>query len=122
MGRTYSFECPRCEYRVQVAGGTDEGAHFAVQTIACADCRALYDAVTRFKAPQRQKENSQKAAPKFVAVLNRLPLRGPPHWLKFKPACPVSPRHHFRLWKRPDKCPKCGTFLEPGALPYRVWD
>ena len=45
MGRTYSFECPKCEYRVQVAGGADEGAHFAVQTIACADCRELYDVV-----------------------------------------------------------------------------
>jgi hypothetical protein len=122
MGRTYSFECPRCEYRVQVAGGTDEGAHFAVQTIACTDCRALYDVVTRFKAPPRLKENPPPTAPKFAAMMNRLPLRGPRQWLKFKPACPISPRHHFRLWKQPDKCPKCGTFLEPGALPFRLWD
>jgi hypothetical protein len=122
MGRTYSFECPKCEYRVHVAGGTDEGAHFAVQTIACADCRALYDVVTRFKASPRQRENPPPTAPKVVAVLARLPLPGPRHWLKFKPACPVSPRHFFRLWKQPGKCPKCGTFLEPGALPYRVWD
>jgi len=122
MGRTYSFECPKCEYRVQVAGGADEGAHFAVQTIACADCRELYDVVIRFKASPRLAENPPGNAPKVAAALARLPLRGPRLWLKFKPACPVSPRHFFRLWKRPGKCPRCGTFLEPGALPYRVWD
>jgi hypothetical protein len=122
MGRSYAFECPKCEYRVHVAGGADEGAYFAVQTIACADCRALYDAVTRVRASPRQKENPPKTSPKFAAVLNRLPPRSPQHWLKFKPVCPVSPRHHIRLWKQPDKCPKCGTFLEPGALPYHLWD
>lgn len=118
MGRTYAFECPKCNYRAHVAGGASEGLHFSVQTIACADCKALYDAVTRYKASARQRENP----PKFAAVLNRLPPRGPRHWLKFKPDCPVSPRHHIRPWKQPDKCPKCGTFLEPGALPFRIWD
>jgi hypothetical protein len=122
MGRTYSFECPRCGYRAHVAGGTAEGGSFAVQTIACADCRALYDAVIRFKASPRQKENPPRTGPKFSTVLNRLPLRGARHWLKFKPACPLSPLHRIRLWKPPDKCPKCGAFLEPGALPYRLWD
>jgi hypothetical protein len=122
MGRTYSFECPRCEYRVQVAGGVAEGIHFAVQTIACADCKALYDAVIRCKATPRQQDNPPPTAPKFTTVLNRLPLRGPRQWLKFKPACPVSPRHYIRPWKQPGKCPKCGTYLEPGALPFRLWE
>ena len=57
MGRTYSFECSRCGYRVRVAGGADEGEHFAVQTIACADCKELHDVVTRFKPPPRLREN-----------------------------------------------------------------
>jgi hypothetical protein len=122
MGRTYAFECPRCNYHVHVAGGADEGIRFSVQTIACTDCKALYDAVTRYKASPRQRENPPKTPPKFGAVLNRLPPRGPRHWLQFKLACPVSPWHHIRLWKQPDKCPKCGTFLEPGALPYHLWD
>jgi hypothetical protein len=122
MGRTYAFECPKCEYRVHVAGGAAEGAHFAVQTIACADCRALYDAITRVRATPRQKENPPRMAPGMPIVLNRLPLHGPRYWLKFKPACPVSLQHRIRLWKQPDRCPKCGTFLEPGALPYRIWD
>jgi hypothetical protein len=122
MGRTYAFECPRCEYRVRVAGGADAGAHFAVQTIACADCRALYDAVIRFKAAPRPRDLPPKSAPKFAAALHRLPPRGPQPWLKFKPACPVSSRHRIQPWKQPGKCPRCGTFLEPGALPYHVWD
>jgi hypothetical protein len=122
MGRTYAFECPRCGYRAHVAGGAAEGCHFAVQTIACNDCQALYDAVIRCKASLRQDENPPPTAPKFSAVLNRLPQRGARIWLQYQPACPVSPRHRIQLWKQPDKCPKCRTFLEFGALPYRLWD
>ena len=122
MGRTYLFECSKCGYRVHVAGGADEGEHFAVQTVACADCRALYDAVTRFKPSVRHGWNPPKTSPKFAAMLNRLPPRGARPWWEFKPACPVSPGHRIRIWKRLDKCPKCGAFLEQGAIPFRIWD
>ena len=122
MGRTYLFECFKCGYHAPVAGGAAEGEHFAVQTIACVDCRALYDAVIRFKASPRQPDNAPGSAPKFAVVLNRLPPRGGRQWLKFKPACPVFPWHRIRLWKQPDKCPKCGNFLEPNAIPFRIWD
>jgi hypothetical protein len=122
MGRTYLFECSRCGYRARVAGGASEGEHFAVQTIACADCKELHDAVVRFKASPRLNGNPPKTAPKFVAVLNRLPPRGVRQWLKFKPACPVSPLHRIRIWKQPDKCPRCGIFLELNAIPFRIWD
>jgi len=122
MGRTYSFECCKCGYQVRVAGGAGAGEHFAVQTIACADCRALHDAVVHFKPSLRQEENPPPAAPPFAAMLNRLPPRGARPWWKFKPACPISPRHRVRSWKQPDKCPKCGNFMEPGALPFRIWD
>ena len=122
MGRTYSFECSKCGYRARVAGGVDEGEHFAVQTIACADCKALHDAVTRFKASPRQKGNSPQSVPQYAVVLNRLPPRGARQWLKFKPVCPVLSWHRIRLWKQPDKCPKCGTFMERDGIPFRVWD
>jgi len=122
MGRAYSFECSKCGYHARVAGGASEGIHFAVQTIVCADCRELHDAVIRFKPSPRQQDNPPKAAPKFAALLNRLPPRGVRTWLKFKPACPVSPRHSVRLWKPPDKCPKCGVFLAQNAIPFRIWD
>ena len=122
MGRTYLFECSKCGYHARVAGGAAEGEHFAVQTIACADCRALHDAVTRFKAASRPRESALKTAPKFAAMLNRLPPRGARQWLKFKPGCPVIAWHRIRPWKQPDKCPKCGNFLEPNAIPFRIWD
>lgn len=122
MGRTYMFECSRCGYRASVAGGADEGDHFTVQTIVCADCKALHDAVIRFRIPPQLKDNPPLTAPKFAAVLSRLPPRGARLWLKFKPACPVSPLHRIRLWQRPGKCPKCGMFMERDGLPFRAWD
>jgi hypothetical protein len=121
MGRTYLFECSKCGYRAQVSGGVDRGRYAVVQTILCADCKELYDAVIEFK-PSRPREKNFKTAPKFAALLNRLPPRGARRWVKLKPDCPLSPRHRIRLWKQPDKCPKCGVFLDPGAMPFRLWD
>jgi len=122
MGRSYLFECSKCGYTVRVAGGAAEGEHFAVQTIACTDCRALYDVVVRFKASPRQKEDPPKTAPHFDTALNRLPPRSVRQWLKFNPTCPVFSRHRIRFWKQPDKCPRCGNFLESNAVPFRIWD
>ena len=104
-----------------VIGRADRGRHVVVQTILCADCKELYDAVIVFK-PSAHREFHPKTTPKFAALLNRLPPRGVRHWIKWKPVCPVSSCHRIRLWKQPDKCPKCGTFLEPGAIPFRRWD
>jgi hypothetical protein len=78
--------------------------------------------VVRFKTLPRLRENPPKTAPKFAAALNRLPPRGARQWLKFKPVCPVSPLHRIRIWKQPDKCPRCGIFLEQNAIPFRIWD
>lgn len=60
----------------------------------------------------------------FQAVLNRLPPTGAKRfkWLAFKPQCPVSAMHWVRSWNDPDRCPKCGVYLEKNALPYRLWD
>ena len=122
MGRTYLFECNRCGYRACVAGGADEGDHFAVQTIACADCKSLHDAVTRLRISPRLKENPPATAPKVTAVLNCLPPRGARLWVKFKTVCPVSPLHRIRLWKQPDKCPRCGMFMGRDGMPFCIWD
>jgi hypothetical protein len=121
MGRTYFFECSECGYRVRVSGGADRGEYMAVQTISCANCKELYDAVVEFKA-SRQKENSSKATPGFAVLSNRLPPRGAQKWIKPKLACPVSPLHCVRVWKQPDKCPKCGMYLGPSGKPFRIWD
>jgi len=140
MGRSYWFECPKCGYRTKVSGRADRGLSFFVQTILCRDCRELYDSVTRLRVPdesagwgrfagwQRTRlQNPQqgfRAPPPFQAALNRLPQTGVKRfkWVSFKVQCPVSAAHRVRTWNDPDKCPRCGVFLEKGALPYRLWD
>ncbi len=140
MGRSYWFECPKCGYRAKVSGRADRGLSFFVQTILCRDCRELYDAVTRLRVPDESPgwgslagwqrtglQNSQRTLsvpPAFQAALNRLPQTGVRHfkWLPFKIQCPVSAVHRVRNWNDPDRCPKCGIFLEKSALPYRLWD
>jgi hypothetical protein len=121
MGRTYLFECSGCGYRARVSGGEDRGERMAVQTILCANCRELYDAVVEFKA-SLQKESHPKTAPRFAVLLNRLPPCDVRKWIKFKLACPVSPLHRVHMWKQPDKCPKCGVYLGSDGMPFRIWD
>jgi len=140
MGRSYWFECPKCSYRAKVSGRADRGLSFFVQTILCRDCRELFDAVTRLRVaddsagwgnsgslrrPTLLKARPRIAAPpSFQAVLNRLPLTGAARfqWLPFKLQCPVSAFHRVRSWNDPDRCPKCGIYLEKSALPFRLWD
>jgi hypothetical protein len=134
MGRSYWFECPKCGYRAKVSGRADRGLGFFVQTILCRDCRELHEAVIRLRVPDEfgrlRRENMCKVEPNtvqppsFQVVLNRLPPTGVKRfkWLTFKPQCPVSAIHRVRNWNDPDRCPKCGVFLEKGALPYRLWD
>jgi hypothetical protein len=139
MGRSYWFECPKCGYRAKVSGREDRGLIFFVQTILCRDCKELYDAVTRLRVPdepiglgnlavwRRTKSNPQRslsAPPAFQAVLSRLPYTGVKRfkWVPFKMQCPVSAFHRVRNWNSPDRCPKCGIYLEQNALPFRLWD
>src|ERR1043166_9017831 len=102
MGRSYWFECSRCGYRAKVSGGADRGFHFSVQTIACQDCRQLYDAVTRLRVlhesgtrnmawswrqpTSMRPRRSPSVPPTFETVLNRLLYRGIKRfkWVNFK--------------------------------------
>jgi len=138
MGKSYWFECGRCGYRAKVAGRADEGLHMSVQTILCEECKELYDAVTRLRLldgcrPMMHGALSTEAiaspadlkqAPSFQWALNRLRYTGEKvsDWLKFPLKCPVSSFHKIRVWNDPDKCPRCGVYLERAALAYRIWD
>jgi hypothetical protein len=141
MGRSYIYECPKCGYKARVSGRVDEGLHLLVQTILCKDCRELHDAVTRLRVPDdparlrntwRRLQPSgngatsanSKTPPRFDAAVNRLRYPGLRNlsWIEFRLACPVSPYHRVRIWNEPDKCPRCGVFLERGALPFRQWE
>jgi hypothetical protein len=144
MGRSYWFECSKCGYRAKVSGKADRGRDCFVQTIVCRDCKMLYDAVTRvrvaeatprngtFRAGEMRWGNSRglstdrrtTAPPSFQSVLNRLPATGMEgfKWLQFKLQCPISSFHRVESWNDPDRCPRCGLYLEKNALPYRIWE
>jgi hypothetical protein len=143
MGRSYWFECGRCGYRAKVAGKADRGLNVFVQTVACQDCKELYDAVTRVRVPAESAEKGRFKAlgwrqpnwlarprisatpPTFQSLLALLPYTGAKRfrWLWFNLQCPVSPLHRVRAWTAPGKCPKCQVFfLEQTVLPYRIWD
>jgi hypothetical protein len=141
MGRTYLFECPKCGYRAKVAGGAQDGFNFAVQTILCRDCKELYDAVIRMRVLARTADQTKglrlrlrntfarnpkvsRQPPTFLAALNRMPPPGrtTSTWTNFPLRCPVSSSHRVQAWKSPGKCPRCGVYLEHGAVPYRMWD
>jgi hypothetical protein len=138
MGRSYSFECSRCGFRAKVSGRPDRAVDFFVQTILCRDCKQLYDAVTRVRwvgepparlsAPfgvlrQAGLFRAPKTPPTFETALNRLRLPGARYkWTDFPLQCPVSRTHRVQSWNDPDKCPRCGVYLEKNALPYRIWE
>lgn len=140
MGRSYWFECPRCGYRTKVSGGADRGVSLFVQTILCRECRELYDAVTRLRIPHEPGERgplmgwgrarlqgwrrTPSTPPSFQTALNRFPVPPASHsrWFQFKLQCPVSPLHRVEAWNEPDRCPRCGAYLEKNALPFRIWE
>ena len=142
MGRSYEYECPKCGYKARVSGRADTGAMVAVQTVFCRDCREIRDAVIRVKVvesfnawsentllslrkgPGKNSKATSALAPRLESVLNRLPIFRAlgANWEDFKPGCPVSPHHRVQVWNDPGKCPRCGIFLERGALPYRIWE
>lgn len=138
MGRSYAYECPKCGYQTRVSGGPDRGILAWVQTISCRDCKKLYDAVIRLKSPDTVGTDSAATAnsgaaksrliptppPSFQTVLARLRPIGLKRyrWVSYKLQCPVSPIHRVQAWNEPGHCPKCGTFLEKGALPFKLWE
>jgi len=129
MGRTYEFECEKCGYLANIAGGAAEGLEFAVQTILCFDCRELQDAVTSAAIPivigDWEVECLLPSAPPPLAeLMTRLPLIGRSDTQRrtFELACAMSPSHLVRAWNRPDKCPRCGAFLECSGFPFAQWD
>jgi hypothetical protein len=140
MGRSYWYECARCGYRAKVSGRADRGLNFFVQTILCQDCKELYDAVIRMKLPDETGSNllrnnggfnrfrtrlwSRTNPPSFQAALSRLLYPGVAHfrWKSFRLQCPVASYHRVESWNEPDKCPRCGLYLDRNVLPYRIWD
>jgi hypothetical protein len=122
MGKTYLFECDLCHYRVKISGGVDTGLDCDIQTVACRDCKELFDVFTRVR-------RQSTPVGKFKALNPEIPpaaLAGSPaqdrDWQKLAPACPHGPKHRVEPWKDPGRCPRCGNFMAKNGLPFRVWD
>ncbi|MGH7867127.1 MAG: hypothetical protein ACREP9_05685, partial [Candidatus Dormibacteraceae bacterium] len=97
----------------------------------------LYDAVTRMRVPTEPRRGVddgrmgfgsslllEKQSPTFQLALNRLNVAGGKkyHWVQFPLRCPVVGFHRVQPWNTPDKCPRCGVYLERTVLPYRLWE
>ena len=137
MGRTFLFECSRCHYRAAVVGGADRGFNCFVQTIVCKECASLHDVVTRLRVEESQKPRSSQLrwqplaletesadqAQLRYAYYNRLLFVAAQksRWVTLKLRCTVSKTHRIAPWQEPGKCPRCNTYLEKTALPYRIW-
>jgi len=136
MGKSYWFECEKCGYRAKVAGRADEGLHLSVQTILCTECKELFDAVTRLRVLDGSQmalhgsmepvplDGEARRAPSFNWAMNRLRFEGEKisDWVQFAPQCPTSRHHKVRAWNNPDRCPRCGAYMERSALAFRIWD
>jgi hypothetical protein len=138
MGRTFVFECSRCQYKAAVVGGVDRGFNCYVQTIVCRDCLLLYDVATRVRVAESQNRRFPQLRWRSLAVElepteqetsrfawhNRLlfAATAESRWINLKPRCPVSKAHRVAAWQQPGKCPRCSTYLEKTVMPYRIWD
>ena len=122
MGKTYLFECGLCHYRVKISGGADAGVDCEVQTVACRDCRELYDIFTRVRRQSTPVGKFKTLNPEIPpAALIGSPARRK-GWQKHPLACPREPKHRIEPWNDPGRCPRCGNYLEKSGLPFRIWD
>jgi hypothetical protein len=134
MGRTYLFVCPRCEYRVAVAGGVERGLVCQVQTFRCSECKALLDLTTRVRVESREVPRrlglgrseawQDQLRRRFSNWHLQLPVgvTSRDRWVTLKPRCPVSPVHRVEPWTHPGKCPRCDVHLDRTVMPYRIWE
>jgi hypothetical protein len=128
VGRTYFFWCGKCRYAAKVAGGPAEGLQFTVQTVLCRECRELQDAVTAARVASADEfgtiSRQFNSPPPLEKLSKRLPsmrrLSAP--MKAFDLTCLTSPSHTVREWNQPDKCPRCGTFMESNGFPFSLWD
>jgi hypothetical protein len=99
MGLLYLFSCPACQFKAQVSGGLDYGMMAATQTIACGNCRRLYDAYVG---------KAERTSPEHVEAAE----------LK----CPKGSRHQVEVWNHPGPCPRCGETLVRADDASVCWD
>jgi hypothetical protein len=98
MGTRYSFQCVSCRYRATVSGDYDMHDTKASVTIACPECRRLYDL-------------ELEPMPHFRT-------RGVDASLL---VCPRSKGHRPKAWTHPGSCPRCGATMRLAEM-LSLWD
>jgi hypothetical protein len=115
MGTTYRFFCNACSYERNVCGRQDSGERYAMATIACTECRELYDVVTHWSKSAgeslREREAFAKEHPE-VGLRDARPVIS--EFWEAEIVCPKSYKHRWRLWEHPDDCPRCGARMIQG--------
>jgi hypothetical protein len=133
MGRTYLFECPRCEYRAAVGGGLERGMLCQVQTIRCRDCSKLVDVPIRVRVTAREAKKpgamagnawQDRLSRQFTNWHLQLPvgIAARDQWVTLKPRCPINAVHRIEPWSHPGRCPRCDVPLDRTVMPYRIWE
>jgi len=97
MVEFYKFYCEACGYEAMVSGKSGGSEFDEGLTIACEDCRQLYEIEPENAFTQKRKRSYRM-------------LR-----------CPVNYIHKIHAWSHPGLCPNCGKPLKRGEMVIQ-WD
>jgi len=108
MGRSLSFLCPDCGYRVEhISGGIDCGFESVVQTVSCPHCHGLSDCLISTDPSGVLRHNPTRLRHDFLPDLS----------------CPVCGAKDVTPWNDPGPCPRCGETMEMDIEgPIALWD
>jgi len=101
LGSCYQFECKKCGYQAEVAGGKDCGMVAVVKTMICSQCHELIDVLIGHHGKEGRS--------------------GDPEYDKDLGHCPLCQGIDIVSWGRARPCPKCSNKMKkgPGVL---LWD
>jgi hypothetical protein len=105
MEMFHNFVCPTCGYKAQVTGGVDSSDYLTFETMVCADCSQLVDALVeirpRWLHRQKNGKGGYKTKKKCVVF------------------CPRCNGFHLIPWAQHSPCPKCsGAMTAEKAVSY----
>ena len=95
MGTKSLFRCIKCQYEAKVSGGKDCGFHAEIETMICANCRALVDVLVSLDG---------KTSSSDIGL------------------CPECSARNVKSWDSMNKpCPRCDGSMEQGPV-IMMWD
>lgn len=111
MGKSSTYKCSKCNYKVQTSAGLDYGFIAVVDTYTCLKCRNIVDVTVGEYGEVITKEEIQKYPDKINPDLNyyKCPMCGDDSalvkWSKRKRPCPrcggrmdIDPKGESVLW------------------------